>query len=117
MPGNNDLVRIPSVLMRGGTSRGPFFLRSDLPADAAARDAVLIAAMGAGHELQVDGIGGGHPLTAFCGAISVGVVDGTPVLDLPYSEDSRAEVDMNVVMTSDGRFVEGQGTAEGKRQR
>src|SRR5262249_12624234 len=62
MPGNNDLVRIPSVLMRGGTSRGPFFLRSDLPADAADRDAVLIAAMGAGHELQVDGIGGGHPL-------------------------------------------------------
>ena len=64
MPGNNDLVRIPSVLMRGGTSRGPFFLRSDLPADASARDNVLIAAMGAGHELQVDGIGGGHPLTS-----------------------------------------------------
>jgi ribonuclease PH len=54
-----------------------------------------------------------HPLTAFCGAISVGVVDGTPVLDLPYVEDVRAEVDMNVVMTSDQRFVEVQGTAEG----
>src|SRR6201981_2831456 len=64
MPGNSDLVRIPSVLMRGGNSRGPFFFRSGLPADAAARDAVLIAAMGAGHELQVDGIGGGHPLTS-----------------------------------------------------
>jgi ribonuclease PH len=46
-------------------------------------------------------------------AISVGVVDGTCVLDLPYEEDSRAEVDMNVVMTSSGRFVEVQGTAEG----
>jgi ribonuclease PH len=54
-----------------------------------------------------------HPLTAFCGAISVGVVDGTPVLDLPYVEDVKAEVDMNVVMTSEGRFVEVQGTAEG----
>ena len=54
-----------------------------------------------------------HPLTSFCAAISVGVVDGTPVLDLPYVEDSRAEVDMNVVMTSLGGFVEVQGTAEG----
>jgi ribonuclease PH len=57
---------------------------------------------------------GVHPLTAFCAAVSVGVVDGTPVLDLPYEEDSRAEVDMNVVMTSEGRFVEVQGTAEGQ---
>ena len=54
-----------------------------------------------------------HPLTAFCAAISVGIVDGQPVLDLPYVEDSRAEVDMNVVMTSLGGFVEVQGTAEG----
>ena len=46
-------------------------------------------------------------------AISVGVIDGTPMLDLEYSEDVRAEVDMNVVMTGDGRFVEVQGTAEG----
>jgi ribonuclease PH len=55
-----------------------------------------------------------HPLTAFCAAISVGVVEGAPVLDLPYVEDSTAEVDMNVVMTSEGRFVEVQGTAEGQ---
>ena len=54
-----------------------------------------------------------HPLTAFCAAVSVGVVDGMPVCDLPYVEDSRAEVDMNVVMTSDGDYVEVQGTAEG----
>lgn len=50
--------------MRGGTSRGPFFLSSDLPADRAARDAVLISAMGSGHPLQIDGIGGGNPLTS-----------------------------------------------------
>jgi ribonuclease PH len=59
-----------------------------------------------------------HPLHSFCSAISVGIVGGEPVLDLPYVEDSRAEVDMNVVMLtpSDGgesRFVEVQGTAEG----
>jgi len=55
-----------------------------------------------------------HPIGDLrCAAVSVGVVDGVPVLDLPYVEDSRAEVDMNVVMTSTGRFVEVQGTAEG----
>ena len=54
-----------------------------------------------------------HPLTDACAAVSVGVVDGACLLDLDYSEDSRAEVDMNVVMTGSGRFVEVQGTAEG----
>ena len=54
-----------------------------------------------------------HPLTDACGAISVGIVDGLAYLDLDYSEDVRAEVDMNVVMTGAGRFVEVQGTAEG----
>jgi ribonuclease PH len=56
---------------------------------------------------------GAHPLTDQCAAVSVGVVDGIPYLDLEYSEDARAEVDMNVVMTGAGRFVEVQGTAEG----
>jgi ribonuclease PH len=54
-----------------------------------------------------------HPITATCGAVSVGIVGGVPVIDLPYVEDSTAEVDMNVVMTSLGGFVEVQGTAEG----
>lgn len=54
-----------------------------------------------------------HPLTDTLAAISVGIVGGTPMLDLPYVEDSTAEVDMNVVMTGAGRFVEVQGTAEG----
>ena len=54
-----------------------------------------------------------HPLTDFCGAISVGIVDGAALLDLAYVEDSKAEVDMNIVMTGEGRFVEVQGTAEG----
>jgi ribonuclease PH len=55
-----------------------------------------------------------HPLTEACAAISVGIIDGVPMLDLPYVEDSRAEVDMNVVMTESGRFIEVQGTAEGQ---
>ena len=54
-----------------------------------------------------------HPLSEPCAAVSVGIIDAVPVLDLPYIEDSKAEVDMNVVMTGSGKFVEVQGTAEG----
>ena len=53
------------------------------------------------------------PLMDQLGAVSVGVVDGTPVCDLDYPEDSKAETDMNLVMTGGGRFVEVQGAAEG----
>jgi ribonuclease PH len=53
------------------------------------------------------------PLVDYVAATSVGVVAGTPMLDLAYDEDSNAEVDMNVVKTGDGRFIEVQGTAEG----
>lgn len=56
---------------------------------------------------------GAQPLKDSVAAISVGIVDGTPVLDLPYVEDSQAETDMNVVMTGSGSFIEVQGTAEG----
>ena len=52
------------------------------------------------------------PMETMVGAVSVGIVDGAPVLDLCYKEDVAAEVDMNVVMTTAGRFVEIQGTAE-----
>lgn len=54
-----------------------------------------------------------HPLTDECAAVSVGIIDGECRLDLPYAEDAGAEVDMNVVMTGSGSFVEVQGTAEG----
>lgn len=54
------------------------------------------------------------PIIEELAAISVGIVDGAPRLDLPYVEDSTAEVDFNVVMTGSGRFVEVQGTAEGQ---
>jgi ribonuclease PH len=52
------------------------------------------------------------PLSDYVAAISVGIVDGEPLLDLAYEDDSRAEVDMNIVKTGDGRFIEVQGTAE-----
>src|SRR5258707_3213630 len=52
------------------------------------------------------------PLSDYVAATSVGIVDGEPLLDLAYDDDSRADVDMNVVKTGDGRFIEGQGTAE-----
>jgi len=54
------------------------------------------------------------PFKGEVAAVSVGIVDGTPLLDLKYDEDSRAAVDMNVVCTGDGRFIEVQGTAEGE---
>ena len=52
------------------------------------------------------------PVTHYVAATSVGIVGGTPMLDLAYDEDSRADVDMNIVKTSDGRYIEVQGTAE-----
>ena len=55
----------------------------------------------------------GEPLTGSVAAVSVGIIDGEPRLDLPYEEDVRAETDMNVVMTGEGAFIEVQGTAEG----
>ena len=60
----------------------------------------------------LDRFGLSKALTGAVAAVSVGVVDGKPLLDLDYSEDSRAETDMNVVMTGDGRLIEVQATAE-----
>ena len=54
-----------------------------------------------------------EPLRDTVAAVSVGIIDGVPMLDLPYVEDVRAETDMNVVVTGSGKFVEVQGTAEG----
>jgi ribonuclease PH len=65
------------------------------------------------NELVKSGIVASLPLTGLVGAVSVGIVEGAAALDLDYKEDSTAQVDFNVVMTDDGRFVEVQGTAEG----
>jgi len=61
---------IPCVLMRGGTSKGPLFLASDLPESTAERDELLLSVMGSGHELEIDGIGGGSPQTSKVAIVS-----------------------------------------------
>lgn len=63
--------------------------------------------------MQREGMITGNPLKQMIAAVSVGVYNGTPVLDLDYPEDSNAETDMNVIMTEQGGFIEVQGTAEG----
>src|SRR5690554_1548439 len=62
-------IPIKTMFMRGGTSRGPFFLESDLPTDTAARDRVLLAIMGSPHARQIAGLGGGRPLTSKLGIV------------------------------------------------
>ncbi len=88
-----------------------------LQADGGTRTAAISGAYVALHDalsrrVASDGLRA-HPLSEACAAVSVGVIDAVAMVDLDYSEDVRAEVDMTVVMTSSGRFVEVQGTAEG----
>ena len=88
-----------------------------LQADGGTRTASITGAFVALHDalsrLVQSGVIAAHPLAEPLAAVSVGIVDHVCLLDLDYSEDSRAEVDMNIVMTGSGRFVEVQGTAEG----
>jgi len=89
-----------------------------LQADGGTRTASItgayVALVDAVEWLRARGALAGEPLTGSVAAVSVGVVAGTPMLDLCYSEDSGAEVDLNVVATGTGEFVEVQGTAEGR---
>ena len=88
-----------------------------LQADGGTRTAAITGAFVALHDaldwLRVKGLIGASPLRDFVAAVSVGIVDGEPVLDLDYAEDSACDTDMNVVMTGSGGIVEVQGTAEG----
>ncbi|WP_119273574.1 4-oxalomesaconate tautomerase [Taklimakanibacter deserti] len=67
---SSGLTEIPCTLMRGGTSKGPFFLAQDLPSDIATRDRVLLAALGSPDTRQIDGVGGADPLTSKVGIVS-----------------------------------------------
>lgn len=78
---NSDLMPVPCMLMRGGTSRGPFFLESDLPSDTKLRDQVLLAALGSPDKRQIDGLGGAHPLTSKVGIVRKST---TPGVDLDF---------------------------------
>ena len=88
-----------------------------LQADGGTRTAAICGGYLALHDALSRLIGLGrlsaHPVSEPCAAVSVGIVDAVPLLDLAYIEDSKAEVDMNIVMTGSGKFVEVQGTAEG----
>jgi ribonuclease PH len=84
-----------------------------LQADGGTRCAAICGAYVAAHR-ALDRFGLTKALRDSVAAVSVGVVDGVPLLDLDYPEDSRAETDMNVVTTGDGRLVEVQATAEGE---
>ncbi len=88
-----------------------------LQADGGTRCASITGACVALHDAiawcRAKGLVAGEPITDFVAAVSVGVVEGTPLLDLDYTEDSGCDTDMNVVMTGAGGFVELQGTAEG----
>ncbi len=88
-----------------------------LQADGGTRVASICGGWVALHDactrLHARGLIPAHPITDSLAAISVGIIDGLPCADLDYVEDSSAQVDMNVVMTGSGRFVEVQGTAEG----
>jgi 4-oxalomesaconate tautomerase len=85
---------IPTLFMRGGSSRGPFFLASDLPADVVTRDRVLLAVMGSPDRRQVDGLGGAHPLTSKVGIVSVSQTPGV-ALDFLFAQlqPDKATVD------------------------
>jgi ribonuclease PH len=88
-----------------------------LQADGGTRTAAITGAFVAAHDavgwLMSQGRIAASPIRQFVAAVSVGLVQGTPLLDLEYVEDSACDTDMNVVMTADGGFVEVQGTAEG----
>jgi len=88
-----------------------------IQADGGTRTAAITGAFVAAHDavswLMAQGKITASPIRDFVAAVSVGVVEGTPLLDLEYVEDSACDTDMNVVMTGSGGFVEVQGTAEG----
>ena len=76
---------VPCLLMRGGTSKGPFYKAADLPSDRALRDKVLLAAMGSPDKRQIDGLGGAHPLTSKVGIVSQSSVPGV-ALDFLFAQ-------------------------------
>src|SRR5450755_826622 len=88
-----------------------------IQADGGTRTAAITGAFVAAHDavgwLQSRKALAASPIREFVAAVSVGIVEGTPLLDLEYTEDSACDTDMNVVMTGAGGFVEVQGTAEG----
>lgn len=102
------------------TALGQYTITIDcdvIQADGGTRTAAIsgscVAMIDALRHLQRKGLLKTDPLKHFVGAVSVGIYNGTPILDLDYEEDSKAHTDMNIVMTDSDAFIEIQGTAEG----
>ena len=99
-----DMTRLGEVTVRIDCD----VIQADGGTRTASITGACVAMLDAGRNLEIDV----RPETQLVSAVSVGIVGGVPVLDLEYVEDSKADTDMNVVMTEDGRFIELQGTAE-----
>lgn len=112
-------TKIPCVLMRGGTSKGPFFNAADLPDDPELRDQVLIAAMGSPDDRQIDGVGGANPLTSKVAIVKPSERDG---VDLDYLfvqvvvDEPRASIKQNCgnMLAGVGAFAVEQGMIEAR---
>lgn len=112
-------TKIPCVLMRGGTSKGPFFKASDLPDDPVLRDQVLIAAMGSPDARQIDGVGGANPLTSKVAIVKRSERNG---VDLDYLfvqvvvDEPRASIKQNCgnILAGVGAFAVQEGLIEAR---
>src|SRR3546814_1118252 len=95
-------IAIPCIVMRGGTSKGPYFMAKDLPSDSAQRDSVLLAAMGSPDARQIDGLGGATTLTSKVAIVSP---SKRPGMDVDYLfaqvEIEAARVDRSEEHTSE----------------
>lgn len=115
-------IAIPCMLIRGGTSKGAYFLRHDLPADAAARDALLLSVMGSPDKRQVDGLGGAHPLTSKVAIVSPSSEPGCDI-DFLFAQVGieMAEVDTTPncgnILAGIGPFALARGLVQAKRAR
>src|SRR5690606_6544877 len=108
---------IPCMLMRGGTSKGTYYLAGDLPTDPAARDHVLLGVMGSPDKRQIDGVGGAHPLTSKVAIVSK---SSRPGVDVDYLfvqvlvEEARTSTSQNCgnILAGVGPFAIERGLVE-----
>jgi ribonuclease PH len=120
-----EISRLVGRSLRGVTdlaALGPCLVQVDcdvIQADGGTRTAAITGAFVALYDALAGSVERGHlpaiPLTGMCAAVSVGLVDGEVLVDLNYGEDFAAQVDMNLVMDDEGRYIEIQGSAEGAR--
>ena len=86
----SDQIKIPCMFMRGGTSRGPYFLKTDLPEDITERDKILLAVMGSPDVRQIDGLGGAEPVKS-----KVAIIDKGQLLAVGTIQEIQASTGVN----------------------